>query len=172
MEEREALGVCLETRPFQACSAPLPENAFSKSSRSKVRICPNQFFPFHLLLSAARSSSFVIPMPQIVSYGLASTNVVPRVASNSSSSCLFCENLYLFASYTILRQLTAHSPLSNPFTCLPSSFELNPMPNALKSLLCHWEKGEEFFQKNVHIPVAYIITQSVVHGMPELVHLI
>uniref|UniRef100_A0A915KI19 Uncharacterized protein n=1 Tax=Romanomermis culicivorax TaxID=13658 RepID=A0A915KI19_ROMCU len=53
------------------------------SSRTDVKISPNQFLPRHCDLYQRLGSSMPIPMPQVGSIGLVSTNVVPSVLTAS-----------------------------------------------------------------------------------------
>ena len=62
------------------------------SSRTSVRMSPNQLKPLQVVLSVAIGLFGLSPIPQMQSYGLASTMVVPAVDSKSSDSCSFCKN--------------------------------------------------------------------------------
>ena len=60
-----------------------------KSSRRFVKTSPSQFVPFQFARFNASGSSLPRPIPQILSYGLASTSVVPFVANKASKKSLF-----------------------------------------------------------------------------------
>ena len=65
---------------------------FSISVLTCVRIWPSQFVPLHLCLSTALGFFAPMPIPQILSLGLASTRDVPAVDSSAAFSSAFCEN--------------------------------------------------------------------------------
>lgn len=55
----------------------------NKVSLTLSSVFPNKFKPFHCLGSLDLSSVLLNPIPQILSYGLASTKFLPAVDSNS-----------------------------------------------------------------------------------------
>lgn len=61
-------------------------------SLTLVRISPSRFFPCHVDLLHALGSFLLNPMPQTLSYGLASTSVFGYVENNVILRSSFCEN--------------------------------------------------------------------------------
>src|SRR5574344_952922 len=66
------------------------------------------------------SSSTDLPTPQILSYGLASTNVDFPVESRYSFSFLFCPNLCRLPLYTTSIHFSSHTSASKLLTSRPN----------------------------------------------------
>ena len=101
---------------------------FARSGRSSflrsVSALPRKLCPFHPFSPTSIAVFASMPMPHILSYFDASTNVIPayfgsnRTRLNSLSYFAFCFN----AAYIALRLGPFHSSSLNPFTCLPNLF--------------------------------------------------
>ena len=50
-----------------------------KAALTCIKTSPNRFFPLHLVILNLISSSIFKPIPQTLSYGLASANTLPLV---------------------------------------------------------------------------------------------
>src|SRR5699024_6422904 len=89
---------------------------------------PNKFSPFQFSGSSTPLSFSPIPIPQILSYGLASTKVLSPVCK---ICCFKCgnENLSLNTSLNILHFSSSHTDSTNPKSLLrPSLLHSTGLP--------------------------------------------